>query len=554
MNSLERTGARDSLERLSLAVEQIGPIITAALLAPSVLGMAVLGGYAGYHLPGEAPNPAFEVVRFLLAIACGLCVAGPLLMPSSERTNAVRLLLLPIPRRTLYVAQAGGTLSDPWIMLAAALLLGIPIGLVARGAFLAAVVALAAGLVMMLVLTGLSAMATFLLHLLVRDRRRGELLTLIFIIVLPALALLPSLSNAQRTSAERRADRAARAERLARGEETLSERAVRTASRAYQFLPSEIYTTAARHGARSPRQAGLPLLGLIAGTIALHGIGLWTFGRLLTSPASNARRRTTSNESSTSLRIPGLSRAATAVAQAQIRLALRTPRGRSIVISPLLIFVVMSFLMFRRGDRLEVAAFQFTGGLGLAAFGAAFCLLSILPFAVNQFAIDRAGLTLSLLSPVASRELLLGKAVGNGLVVGGPALLCVLIAFSLFHDGPLALWVSIPLAFVATYALAAPGAATLSALFPRNVDLNSIGRGSNAHGAAGLLGLLVFFGAALPPSALAVLSVAVLDRPQLTPIFLLVWCALALIAGRALMSVVARLFEQRKENLALVAS
>lgn len=44
LNSLERTGARDTLERLSLAVDQLGPIIAALLLVPSLIGMSLLSG------------------------------------------------------------------------------------------------------------------------------------------------------------------------------------------------------------------------------------------------------------------------------------------------------------------------------------------------------------------------------------------------------------------------------------------------------------------------------------------------------------------------------
>ncbi len=50
-------------------------------------------------------------------------------------------------------------------------------------------IALAAGALLILCLIGLSTVATLLLHLVVRDRRRGELLALLFIILVPAIAL-----------------------------------------------------------------------------------------------------------------------------------------------------------------------------------------------------------------------------------------------------------------------------------------------------------------------------------------------------------------------------
>ena len=62
-----------------------------------------------------------------------------------------------------------------------------------------------------------------------------------------------------------------------------------------------------------------------------------------------------------------------------------------------------------------------TAGLSLATFGSFICLFSILPLAMNQFAIDKAGFTRYMLSPLSIGELLHGKAVGNALIAAGPA-------------------------------------------------------------------------------------------------------------------------------------
>ena len=554
MNALERTGARDTLERLSLAVEQIGPLIALGLMVPSALALAALGGYAGYRLAAPPPDVAFEAIRLLLGIATGFCVLGPLLMPTLERTSAVRLLLLPISRPTLYVAQAAGALSDPWILLAIPPLAGVAVGLAAAGAVRAAALALAGGLLLLLLLVGLSALAAFVLHLLVRDRRRGELVALLFIIVIPTLALLPLLSRSQMSREEVLAERAARAERRARGEQTLGERVMRGAGRAYVVLPSELYARAARSAAHGDAMAAaVPIAGIGLAALVLHAFGFVVFEKLLDSPATASRRQPSRRERPRALRIPGVGRASAAVAQAQIRLATRTPRGRSILLSPMLIFLVITFMMSRSRGRVELGAIDLDGGLALAIFGVAFCLVTILPLAMNQFAVDRAGLTLAFLSPISSRELLFGKAIGNAIIAGGPGLVCVAIAFAVFYDGRLAFWVSIPVALVATYAIVAPCAAALSALFPRAVDLNSIGRGSNAHGVAGLLGLLAFAAAALPNILLVVAARAVLHRPDLTPLLLLAWTAIALVVSRLLFQVVTAIFDRRKENLALVA-
>ena len=154
LNSLERSGARDRLERLSLALEQIGPLIAFGLIVPSMFALAALGAYAGYWMSTGRPSLMFEAIRFIVLVASGFCLIGPILMPSMERTSAIRLLLLPIPRRTLYVAQAAGTVSDPWILLVVPLVLAVPVGLAIGGAFAAAAIALAAGLLLIACLIG----------------------------------------------------------------------------------------------------------------------------------------------------------------------------------------------------------------------------------------------------------------------------------------------------------------------------------------------------------------------------------------------------------------
>jgi hypothetical protein len=555
MNTLERTGARDTVERLSLAIEQIGPIIALALLVPSALGLAALGAYAGYWLPVADDVAAFRVIVFLLFIACGFCLVGPLLMPSMDRANAVRLLLLPISPRTLYVAQSASALSDPWTLLALTIAIGVPVGLVAAGAIGAAAAALLAGALLVLVLAGLSTLSAFVLHLIVRDRRRGELVTLIVIVILPLIGLFPGLLNGPVAGERGHEERRARVERRARGEKTAMEHVIAVGRHAYPWLPPELYAGAARASARRDVAAAAgAVVGLGASAAILHALGLLTFRRLLDSPDASSRRQPTRVTGSWRARIPGISRAAMAVAQAQLRLTLRTPRGRSMLLSPLIVFALFAILLRRNLEGVDFGLISVASGLGLATLGAAGCLLSVLPFAMNQFAIDRAGLTLALLSPLDYRALLVGKAVGNGVVIAASALLCMFVAYTFFPSGDLALWISIPLALAATYILAAPGAAALSALFPRAVDLNSIGRGSNAHGAAGLIGLLLFVAAGAPSVLLTLVATVILQRPALAPVLLLTWCAVVLVVSRALFRAAAALFDKRRENLAMVAT
>jgi hypothetical protein len=545
VNALERSGARDRLERLSLALEQLGPIIAFALIVPSTFALAGLGGFAGYRLTTGGSATSFEVVRFLLFAAIAFCVIGPVIMPSMERNSAIRLLLLPIPRRTLYLAQAAGTVSEPWILLAIPVVLGVPFGLASGGAVGAAAFAIAAGAILILCLTGIAALSTTALNLIVRDRRRGELVMLFFVVFIPIISVLPSVlaQPSLETASARRRDRR---------EVTFNDRAVSVARRASQALPSELYVRATRSPLSAHTGSAVAALAGLAGIAAvLHGAGLLLFGLLLNGPGSTTRSRTRTSGDPLRWTLPGLSRPAAAVAQATLRLAMRTPRGRSIVLSPLLVFVVFA-VMVRRAGSFDLGMFQLTNGLGVATFGAGVSLLSILPFAMNQFAIDRAGLTLSLLAPLETRALLDGKAAGLAMMVAGPIAACIVVSYALFPAGSAAAWIGLPLALWSIYLLVAPVAAALSAVFPRAVDLNSIGRGSNAHGVAGTLGLIAFAVASGPPAVLAALALTVLRRPALMPLLMLAWCGVAFVINRLLFRAVAVLVEKRRENLALV--
>ncbi len=544
MNSLERTGARDTLERLSIAVEQIGPLLAAAMFIPTTLFLSGFGGMVGYTVAtGGTAIPA-HIARYMLLTAAGLSLVGPVLLPATDRTNAVRLLLLPISRSQLYVAQCMATIADPWILLTIPLLICIPLGMAVAGAFGLAAIALIAALLLLAVLLGLSSLSTTTLHLLVRDRRRGELVALLAIVVVPTLVMLPTLMNAngpRRGASERRHSTAAPAW------------AVSVARGAFAVLPSELHHAAiTRPVGRGPMASVAPLAGLVATSAGIFALGFVAFGATLSSPGSTGTRRAAGALSTWNRSFPGFSHGASAVAINQWRLVARTPRGRSILVSPFLVFGVFAVLMWRSGGQMEFGFITLSNGLALAIFGAAVSLLSILPFAMNQFAVDRAGLTRQLLSPLSERDILVGKALGNGLVSLSSSSLCVLIAWLMFPGGSPAIWLTIPVGLLATYLLTVPAAAALSAIFPRAVDLNSIGNGSNAHHAAGLLGTLAFAAAAAPPVVITLLASSVFDSPGAAPPLVAIWCAVAFAISRALLTVTARLLAERRENLGLV--
>ena len=294
---------------------------------------------------------------------------------------------------------------------------------------------------------------------------------------------------------------------------------LRTASSVlYALTPSELLSAASSDALdRRAGEAAESVAKLAITSGLVHSIGLLTFGFILGSPGSSNTRKSASRSVARVVRIPGIPAGVSAVAFAQVHLALRTPRGRSIMFSPLLVFIVFAFIMRRSFEGVEFGFISLHSGLGLATFGAGVCLLAILPIAMNQFAIDGAGLTLALLSPLRDLDLLAGKAIGNAIIAAAPATLCVTLALMLFPAGDPALWACLPLGLTAVYLLVAPAAAALSAAFPRAVDLNRIGRGSNAHGAAGLLGMIAFAVSAAPPSIIVLVATRLTGNSWLAP-------------------------------------
>ena len=542
VNSLERTGARDTLERFAVATEKLGPIMAMVLLIPSSMFLFILGMTAGFGLATGDWLVTMEIIRYFLLLALALTLIGPIILPTRDSGSVVRLLLLPIPRLGLYVGQMAGAIADPWILLVVPVVLGVPIGLAVGLKFVAALIALFAGVLFMLFVMGLTSLASSLVHLLLRDRRRGDMVMLALVLVIPMIALAPEMFRRPERDQGRKLTRS---ERAALPPTTMERLVVRS----LPYIPSEMYRHATVGGTRAPLDAIVPLasLGLVA--LFVQAGGFAAYRRVLDMPVSLGTRRAGSFGGLYNRVVPGLSPAASAVAMTQLRLALRTPRGRASIASPLLMPLLLAGLAYKTG-RMPIPGVDTNNGIGLAIFGTFASLLALIPLAMNQFAIDKAGFTRQMLLPLTVRELLWGKAVGNALTAAIPAIFCLLLPAVMFTPGPAAYWIGLVLAAIATYALIAPAAAALSAIFPKAVDLNSIGNSSNAHQGAGLLGMLAFAAALAPPGLLAFAAVRFLHRPDFVPLFMLAWCVLALAVSYLLFIPVRRLVESRRESLA----
>jgi hypothetical protein len=542
VNSLERTASRDTLERFAVATEKLGPIMAMVLLIPTSILLFILGITAGFGLATGDWLVTMELIRYFLLLALALTLIGPIVLPTRDSGSVVRLLLLPIPRLGLYVGQMAGAIADPWIVLVVPVVLGVPVGLAVGLKLVPASIAFLAGALFLLFLMGLTSFASSVVHLLLRDRRRGDMVMLAVVLVIPLIALAPQLFFRQERDQGRKLTRAERAalpptrmERLAVG--------------SLPYIPSEMYRGATVGGTRAPLDAIVPLASLALAAFAVQAAGFVAYRRVLDMPVSLGTRRAGSFGGLWDRVVPGLSPAASAVAMTQVRLALRTPRGRASIASPLLMPVLLAGLAYQTG-RMPIPGVGTNNGIGLAAFGMFASLLALIPLAMNQFAIDKAGFTRQMLLPLSIRELLWGKAVGNALTAAIPGIFCLLLPSILFPSGPAAHWVGLVFAVIATYALMAPAAAALSAIFPKTADLNSIGNSSNAHQGAGLLGMLAFAAALAPAGLLTFLALRVLRRPDFVPLFMFAWCVFALTASYLLFIPVQRLVESRRESLA----
>src|ERR1043165_8848439 len=108
VDSLERPRQGGTRGRFSVATEKLGPIIAMVLLIPSSIVLFVLGITTGFFLATGVSIISLLVVPYFLLLIFVLTLVGPMVLPTRDGGAIVRLLLLPIPRFDLYVAQLAG--------------------------------------------------------------------------------------------------------------------------------------------------------------------------------------------------------------------------------------------------------------------------------------------------------------------------------------------------------------------------------------------------------------------------------------------------------------
>lgn len=584
VGGLRRALASGPLSSLGVGLGAVIGVL--ALLFLVVVAVALLAAALAWSRTIANPDPTVAgpsllLLRIGLAVLLALLVV---LLASRAGTGAfgltpagwTRILLSPLPRRHLHRLESVSHVFDPLILVTAPALLLLG-ALVARGQGAVAVaMAVLGSVVMIVVLLMCSALIGIALQVVLGNRRHAEWMMLATLLVITVGSAVPALvqngrtidddsvapSRIEESATESRPDEAAEPPtREVSPRDRVTIRTVPTAFTTFpwwlQWLPSEAFARSMVLLGTGKNTAALPSLLSLAlfGTICWILSGrLWA--RLITSPGTGSVRISTGTASIRADALVGFSLQTTSVAIATARSFLRTVRGKlAIILTPTLVVVIGVALDV--GERSVGAAASgglFGALLGsrgtmLASVAISMSVLNLMPLLANVFGADGEGFTRQALVPLTPRQWVGGKSIGVlilYLAVLAPALVVVLLWTGLDVMGlgeavlrglgvlvwmiPVGLWVSI--------------------VFPRAVDLNSMGKQGNPHTLAQFLtflslALVLVFGSVASFTAEVLLGSG-LGRSVGSTLFLAVGCVIAV---PALLGA-ASLLEDRRHALA----
>lgn len=547
LNGVRGSTRRDTLEQISRVLALVAPaaIVVFSLGSVIALGVGAVTGGLVLAKGGPASEVVVLVCRAVLAAQLLIVTFMPLGVSTQSGSKYARLLLLPISRRILHFVEVHSGIADPWIFVIVPALLLMAVALVAGGGVTAGVFMLVGALALLAVLLSLSALVSFLAAWLMRDRRRAEWSTLVFVAVISVVGLLPHVFVGDAA----RDERAARVD--GRKAEGFSIERVESVLPAWtRALPSEMYgqALAAATVGRAPAQAVAWIGGLWVQAAILYLLSGLVHQQLLDAGDGQSRRR--GRQPLAWLpRVPLLGLEASAVAAAQYRTGMKSVRGRLAVLLPGPMLGLLAVVVARTPDEADwIAQIPNYGHL---VFGASliFAVYAMQPFTMNQFASDRAGLTLQWLLPISARNLVWGKAAGTFGLFGTAALLALIVTLVTTGGGPVFLWLAVALAGCATFFTLAPIAAAISALFPVAADLSKTGSGGNPHGAAMLAGSILVIIAAAPPGLILLIGPRFSDAATLA--VSAGWLGLVLVITMPLLTLASTLVTKRRENLYL---
>lgn len=556
VNGLKGGRQRDSLERVSRWSDVVVPVLGGVLLVPVVLAVAALGGLAGFLI---ATRPASSggvtmglAIGFLLPVIW--LVVRPLAFASQGGLERGELLrLLPIPLSFLRRLELFRAVLDPIYVPFAAAAAILPFGALLGGRPLLALIGAGAGFLLFGFLACVSALVALGTQILLRDRRRGELVTLIFFLVLSGVGVFPQLfvrpshpAKVAQTGAatSRPTPPVAGSDARRAGPNTAIPDGLR-------FVPSGFYAVGVEAGAAGHwGSAGLNLgaLGLL--TVLAYAATAPLHRRLLETPETAGARVLSKQVRVKVAWIPGFSPVVAALALTHVRIVLRTVRGKMMVIGPT--FTTMLFaLAFSRGSARE-AAFMSNPSV-LAALPVVIALLNLSAILCNQFAVDGAALVLEFLQPIQERDLLFGKITSAALLYSGSVSVALVLVALVVPRVLVALLAAALLGGLAALFALAPVHAILSATFPKTADLGKLGKAGQPHPTASLLSVLATPVALVPGAVCIFIAWQVAGSVAWAPLFTAAWAIAAWLIALVTLPLVARLAVARRENLAMVA-
>lgn len=555
VNSLRGAERRDTLERASRVAALVVPGLMMAGAATAIVGAAVAGVVFGWMSVTRFSPSLLPTIRVLLLVATVFAAMVPLFVGTQGGTARFsRLLLLPIRRRTLHAVEVVTGLADPWLAYLLPGLTGFAAGILAaalfggevryRGRVTDGLVALAAGLGVAFALASLSSLVSFVVSWLVRDRRRSEIFVVVIVLALSVVSIVPALVSSRLASEANQA--------AAQGEGRRSPLRLPGELPAWTVvLPSELYYQAVRRAVAWPRaQTTLPLAALFLEGALLFALSAVAYRKRVesTEGTRSARRRKAPSGDGSPTRIPGFWPGTSAIAMTQARTALRSVRGRLVVLlpGPLIAMLVLLFRNMPKPGDIEALLFSH-GHLALLA-GIIFGLYAGQAFTMNQFGSDRAGLTLQFLQPIRDVDIVRGKAVGCAMVMSLGAAITLACSLAVAPGGSPFQWLATLAGGLAAFLILSPMTAWFSAILPVASDLSKTGAGGNPHSFA------MFAGTALVALAVAPTGfVLTLFSPPIAFVLMCGWLMTAAIAAYLLLGLVARTVKARKENLVLVA-
>lgn len=546
VNSISRRRKAARSARLSgwLALGSTALVTIAGLLI--AIGIAA-GAFAGGILLGSPQPPRAEVGLALRLLGFSALLIG-LMTPLQvgENRAPTRLLLLPVPRLHLHAARLVSCLADPLVLFTAPAALAVLAGLAVGGRPVAALLALPAALALVAFLVGFDAFASIGAQVLLRDRRRGEAASLVVLLVMIVLGFVPMLVA---TRLDPDAARSSTTSAAPSRDAGLAD--IERSFGALDLLPPGLFARSLERSLDGRTGAALGHAGLLAAIAAgTLGLAASLHGRLLDEPGSSSRRRSSQAIPRARLALPGMRKEMLAVASVAARQALRTVRGKLAIITPAIVVAVMAFTFRRIGDAEPGLAGTFTTSAGLVSWAIALSMLNLQPLWLNAHATDRSGFTLLALQPVSEADVVRGKILAHGLMLGLAVALSLPPSWALGNPSPLAEIVVALACGLCTALVQAPLAIVISAWFPKEADLSKLS-GQQPHGAATLLGLGILVVATLLPRL--AWHAGSLAGPVAGWLALGSWLVASALAGRAFAGLAARELRARREEIALAA-